>query len=166
MELLVKEILSASRMAGTDFSLTISNLDLSQLIRESCRKWQGAAEDKGQRFLAEIEDGCIYQGDMVLLQKAVSNLIGNAVLHSPEQAAIAVTFKNNILQIENSGISIGMSELKQIFEPFYRADKSHNRKTGGSGLGLYIVKTILERHGLLYKIENMNGGVCFTIQFS
>ena len=165
MELLVKEILSASRMAGTEFNLTVSDLDLSQLIRESCRKWQGAAEDKGQSFLVEIEDACMFQGDMALLQKAVSNLIGNAVIHSPEQASITVTFKDMVLRIENSGVSIEADSLKQIFEPFYRADESRNRKTGGSGLGLYIVKTILERHGLQYKIENIENGVEFTVAF-
>lgn len=166
MESLVKEILSASRMAGTEFNLTVSNFDLSQLIRESCRKWQGAAEDKRQSFFVEIEDACMIRGDVALLQKAVSNLIGNAVIHSPEQASVAVTFKDMVLRIANSGVSIGAGSLKQIFAPFYRAEESRNRKTGGSGLGLYIVKTILERHGLQYKIENTSDGVCFTILFS
>ena len=99
MELLVKEILSASRMAGSDFSLTLSDVDLSQLVRECCRKWQGAAEDREQRFQAEIEDGRTCQGDMALLQKAVSNIIGNAVAHSPSQTEISVTLAGNTLQV-------------------------------------------------------------------
>ena len=165
MELLVKEILSASRMAGSDFSLTLSDVDLSQLMRECCRKWQGAAEDREQRFQAEIEDGRTCQGDMALLQKAVSNIIGNAVAHSPSQAEISVTLAGNILQVRNSGVSIDSADLEKIFEPFYRVDRSHNRNTGGSGLGLYIVKTILERHGFSFRMNSTNDEVCFTVTF-
>ncbi len=165
MELLVKEILSASRMAGSDFSLTLSDVDLSQLVRECCRKWQGAAEDREQRFQAEIEDGRTCQGDMALLQKAVSNIIGNAVAHSPSQAEISVTLAGNILQVRNSGVSIDSADLEKIFEPFYRVDRSHNRNTGGSGLGLYIVKTILERHGFSFRMNSTDDEVCFTVIF-
>lgn len=165
MELLVKEILSASRMAGSDFSLTLSDVDLSQLVRECCRKWQGAAEDREQRFQAEIEDGRTCQGDMALLQKAVSNIIGNAVAHSPSQAEISVTLAGNILQVRNSGVSIDSANLEKIFEPFYRVDRSHNRNTCGSGLGLYIVKTILERHGFSFRMNSTDDEVCFTAIF-
>nr|WP_302111567.1 HAMP domain-containing sensor histidine kinase [uncultured Acetatifactor sp.] len=165
MELLVKEILSASRMAGSDFSLTLSDVDLSQLVRECCRKWQGAAEDREQRFQAEIEDGRTCQGDMALLQKAVSNIIGNAVAHSPSQAEISVTLAGNILQVRNSGVSIDSANLEKIFEPFYRVDRSHSRNTGGSGLGLYIVKTILERHGFSFRMNSTDDEVCFTAIF-
>lgn len=165
MELLVKEILSASRMAGNDLSLTFSDVDLSQLVRECCRKWQGAAEDKAQTFLSEIEAGCTCRGDVALLQKAVSNIIGNAVIHSPAQAEITVTLKGNMLQVRNSGISVDTAELEKIFEPFYRVDHSHSRSTGGSGLGLYIVKTILERHGFSYRMDSTANAVCFTITF-
>lgn len=165
MELLVKEILSASRMAGNDFNITFSDIDLSLLIRECCRKWQGAAEDKRQTFLVEIEDGFTIRGDMALLQKAVSNIIGNAIIHSPEQAVITITFKGGELRVENSNVSLADDDLKHIFEPFYRADVSHNRKTGGSGLGLYIVKTILERHNFKYRMESLSNRVCFVVNF-
>ena len=165
MELLVKEILSVSRMAGSDFSLTLSDVDLSQLVRECCRKWQGTAEDREQRFQAEIEDGRTCQGDMALLQKAVSNIIGNAVVHSPSQTEIIVTLAGNTLQVRNNGVSIDSADLEKIFEPFYRVDRSHNRNTGGSGLGLYIVKTILERHGFSFRMNSTNDEVCFTVTF-
>lgn len=165
MERLVKEILSASRMAGSELSLDISEIDLSKLVRECCRKWQGAAEDKNQRFLADIEDDCICRGDIALLQKAISNILGNAVTHSSEREEITVRLKGNILQVRNSGVKISPTEQTRVFEPFYRAESSHNRETGGSGLGLYIVKTILDRHEYKYRLENTEQGVCFTVLF-
>ncbi|WP_321024754.1 sensor histidine kinase [Eisenbergiella porci] len=165
MELLVKEILAASRMGGNDFSLTISKVDLSQLIRNSCHTWQGVAEDKGQQFFVEIDAQKFYQGDAVLLQKAISNIISNAITYSPEHETVSVTFRDGELRIENSGVSIAADDLKHIFEPFYRGDASRNSKTGGSGLGLYIVKTIFERHNLNYRIESASDYVCFTVSF-
>jgi two-component system sensor histidine kinase VanS len=102
---------------------------------------------------------------MALLQKAVSNIIGNAVAHSPSQAEISVTLAGNILQVRNSGVSIDSANLEKIFEPFYRVDRSHNRNTGGSGLGLYIVKTILERHGFSFRMNSTDDEVCFTAIF-
>lgn len=163
METLVKEILSVSRMAGSDFRMTVSEIDLSKLVRQCYRKWQGAAEDKNQKFLADIEEGCVCRGDMDLLQKAISNIIGNAVIHSPEQAEIEVSLKGGTLQVRNSGVWIPDAHLRQIFEPFFWLDQSHSWETGGSGLGLYIVKTILDQHGLEYRLENTEQGVCFTV---
>lgn len=165
MERLVKEILSASRMAGSDFSLTVSEIDLSRLVRQCCRKWQSVSEDKNQNFLIDIEEGCITHGDMDLLQKAISNIIGNAVAHSPEQEKIEVSLIGKTLKVCNSGAWITDTDLHHIFEPFYRADPSHSRETGGSGLGLYIVKTILDRHELKYSMENTEQGICFTVLF-
>jgi len=165
MESLVKEILSASRMAGNDFSLTLSDIDLSQLVWECCRKWQGAAEDKEQAFQTGIEADNTCRGDVTLIQKAVSNIIGNAITHSPVWAEIQVTLKGNTLQVRNSGISVDAAEREKIFEPFYRIDCSRSRNTGGSGLGLYIVKTILERHGFSYHMDSNADMVCFTITF-
>lgn len=165
MERLVKEIISASRMAGNDLGFVASQIDLSRLVRECCRKWQGVAEDKEQNFFVDIEDECTCYCDMGLIQKAISNIISNAIIHSPNQEEIAVLLKKGTLQVTNSGIQIPSADLKRLFEPFYRADYSRNRKTGGSGLGLYIVKTILDRHELKYSLENTGQGVCFTVFF-
>ena len=67
--------------------------------------------------------------------------------------------------LENTGVHIPDSELPKLFDAFYRVEHSRNKRTGGSGLGLYIVKTILEQHQAKYSIENTKRGVLFTIQF-
>lgn len=163
MELLVKEIISASRMAGNDFVLTVEDVEVSQLVLECCRKWQGVAEDKGQNFYMDISKNIFCRGDIELLRKAISNIIGNAVIHSPNLADITVSLKDNVLQIQNSGVTIPASDLEHLFKPFYRVEDSRNRETGGTGLGLYIVKSILERHKFSASINNTENGVCFTI---
>ena len=100
------------------------------------------------------------------MRKAISNIIGNAVIHAPNLADITVSLKKNVLQIQNSGVTIPTSDLEHLFEPFYRVEDSRNRETGGTGLGLYIVKSILERHKFSASINNIENGVCFTIVFS
>ena len=66
-------------------------------------------------------------------------------------------------QIENTGVFIPEEALVHLFEAFYRVEQSRNRQTGGSGLGLYIVKMILDQHGASYRMGNTCDGVCFCL---
>ena len=71
---------------------------------------------------------------------------------------------NKMIKIENTGIHIEKEDLKQLFNPFFRVDKARSRNTGGSGLGLYITKTIFDYHKISYKVENTDKGVLITIK--
>ena len=70
-----------------------------------------------------------------------------------------------MLTVENTVAHISEEALPHLFEAFYREEGSRNRATGGSGLGLYLVKTILELHGFRYRVENTETGVVFTVAF-
>ena len=96
------------------------------------------------------------------MEKVFTNVIGNAVAYSPVGAVITVTQKDEVFSVENTGIHIAEEDLKRIFTPFYRVDKSRNRNSGGSGLGLYITKTILDHHGIQHSMVNTEDGVRFT----
>ena len=67
-----------------------------------------------------------------------------------------------MLTVENTGARIPAEALPHLFKAFYRAEPSRSRATGGSGLGLYLVRMIVERHGGTCRIENSADGVCFT----
>ena len=110
----------------------------------------------------DIQPEYHYQGDRRLLEKVFTNVIGNAVAYSPVGATVTVSLQNGIFFVENSGIHIVEEDLKQIFTPFYRVDKSRNRNSGGSGLGLYITKTILDHHEIIHNMVNTENGVKFT----
>lgn len=165
IENMVKEILSVSRMGSDDFSMSVTEVNIGQLITNCCRKLQGTAEDKTMTFMTDIETPFFYCGNEAMLKKAFSNIIVNAVFHSPGGATITVSLKDGVFCVENTGVHIEQADIEQIYQPFYRVDQSHNRNTGGSGLGLYIVKTVFDRHGLDYKIENSDIGVRFTVFF-
>lgn len=140
MEHIVKEILSAARMGGSDFQLVRSDLNISQILQKVCRKNSGRMEDKEMDLNMEIQPDFHYEGDGRLIEKVFSNVISNAAAYSPVGAVITVSLQNGVFSVENSGVHIAEEDLKQIFTPFYRVDKSRNRNSGGSGLGLYITK--------------------------
>ena len=165
MEHIVKEILSAARMGGSDFQLVRSDLNISQILQKVCRKNSGRMEDKEMDLNMEIQPDFHYEGDGRLIEKVFSNVISNAAAYSPVGAVITVSLQNGVFSVENSGVHIAEEDLKQIFTPFYRVDKSRNRNSGGSGLGLYITKTILDHHGIPHKMENTENGVRFTAIF-
>ena len=97
---------------------------------------------------------------------SVENLLSNAALYSQEGAEIRVTAAARgawaVLTVENTGARIPAEALPHLFEAFYRAEPSRSRATGGSGLGLYLVRMIVERHGGTCRIENSADGVRFT----
>ena len=162
MEALVKEILSAARMGGSDFHLERTDLDISQMLRKVCQQFRGRMEDKQIELRMDIQPEYHYQGDRRLMEKVFTNVIGNAVAYSPAGAVITVIQKDEVFSVENTGVHIAEEDLERIFTPFYRVDKSRNRNSGGSGLGLYITKTILDHHEIIHNIVNTENGVKFT----
>ena len=166
MENLIKEILSVAMMKDENFKLNMKNLNFTNIIKKAYRKYQGIAEDKGIEIITDIQDDYEFTGDERLLENAISNIVSNAVMYSPKKEKVFIEFKNNKVKIENTGIHIENKDLEQLFNPFFRVDKSRNKNTGGSGLGLYIVKTIFDYHNISYKIVNSQNGILFTIKLA
>lgn len=109
-------------------------------------------------------------GDPSLLYRAFFNLAENAVKYNREGGSISVSSscRDNIceIRVRDTGNGIPPEELPLIFEPFYRVNKSRSRKTGGAGLGLSVVKTIIERHGWDISASSTAGaGTEFLIRF-
>lgn len=166
MEHIIQEILTISRLDSSDFSLNVEIFDFSELIREVLVEYIDLIEQKKLNLDINIIDHIMINADKKLLKTALSNLISNAVRYSPMQELIAISLYSENSQmyfsIFNSGVQINEKALPHLFEAFYRADISRSRQTGGSGLGLYIVKRILEQHLSHFSISNINSGVNFS----
>jgi two-component system sensor histidine kinase VanS len=166
MRELVQEILNLSERENVDFKYNFTEVNLSNLVFDVAEGLRYFLEDKGMVLESDIEKDIIVMGDEKLLKKAIGNIIKNGVVHSPKNEKIIIKLKNRILEIKNTGITISKEDINEIFNAFYRTDKSRNRQTGGSGLGLYIVKKILDKHeGFKYYIESKENSVVFKIQF-
>lgn len=164
MERLVQEIIAATRVSSGTIMLNRTETDMSAVVSRVCDDYEELAHHKELAFQAEITPGIISWCDAGNMRKVVSNLLANAVNHSPPGGTVTVTLKENRLQVCNTGTSIPGEELDNIFLPFYRLDKSRSRHTGGSGLGLYFVKMILDLHGFAIAVELPDDAVCFTVK--
>lgn len=167
IEFLVKEIITISKMENMNLKDTLQEVSLITSIDHTIQAILPFAQDKDIRIHQNISTDMMLSVNPNLWNKALSNIIGNAVGHSPRGAEVFISLQScengNTLVVENTGASIPKADLPHMFTPFYRADKSRNKATGGSGLGLYIVKTILDLHGMAYEMKNTEKGVAFFL---
>lgn len=167
IEKLVGEIMTLAKLDM--LSLTPQETKLSDLVEDCLHHYHVLVQERRMQINSHYEEEQTVHVDRGQMRTALSNIIGNAIKHSPEGSPVDICIAQKdgkmALSIENSGAHIDSAELNQIWEPFYRIDKSRSRGTGGSGLGLYIVKTILDLHGLLYQFENNDRGMIFQITF-
>ncbi|MDG0810351.1 sensor histidine kinase [Cohnella rhizosphaerae] len=145
-------------------------INLQDMFESICSELRSFLDEKH----IEIELYCglgTVQGNQVLLYRVFFNLLENAAKYNKVGGKIRIETKveNEVGQIiiSDSGNGIPSDELQQIFEPFYRVNKSRSRKTGGVGLGLSIVKTIIEKHGWKISVDSVLGKYSvFTIRFA
>lgn len=170
IEYLVKEIISISKMESMDLRDTLQNVSLLSTVNETIETLVPLAKDKNIQIHQNIATDISVPVNRNLWNKALSNIIGNAIRHSPCGEEVFVSLQSfeqgNALVVENTGVFISEADLPHMFTPFYRTDKSRSKATGGSGLGLYIVKTILDLHGMGYSIQNTPKGVAFFLNLN
>ncbi len=168
LEKMVQELLTISRLDTPGYVCKKSRFDLSHLINERLSAHEDLFMQRELTVERFISPEVSVLGDIRLLQKVLDNLLGNAAAYSPAGNRIFVKLWKDedkaILTIENTGVHIPDGDIPKLFEAFYRVDQSRNRQTGGTGLGLYIVKTILDFHGAEIKIENTSQGVMVSVQ--
>lgn len=169
LEKMVGELLTASRLDTPGFSCQKSRLNLSELISVRLAAYEDYFMQNALKAEPFISPEIYLSGDEKLIQKVLDNLFGNAAAYSEAGNRIIVKLwketEKIILTIENTGAHIPDEDIPKLFEAFYRVDHSRNRRTGGTGLGLYIVKTILDLHDADIKIENTEQGVIVTVKF-
>jgi len=164
IENLVREIMTLAKL--DNISLTKEDIDLPGLVDTCVNTYKPLAQGK-EISITRKYNAAIIHADRAQLQTVLSNIIGNAVKHSPthSQVEISIAADDEVtrLSVKNTNVQIAPSELAKVWEPFYRTDKSRSRDTGGSGLGLYIVKTILDLHGFEYWLRSTGEGVELAI---
>ena len=164
---MIRDILNASRLQTQGNNEPCSNFSLSALLTELCEPYRLIAEAKGVKFKIELSSDAFVYLPEGRLKKAISNILSNAVNYTEAGQSILVVFDKNKLSVSNECSVLPPEQLQHIFEPFYRPDLAHSQATGGNGLGLYIVQTILDKLRLKYQFVPMpnDRGMSFTIQF-
>lgn len=164
---LVDEMMEISKADMIEQTLCFSNLDLNELLNQLIKRQSFLLEEKSLSLNTSLGDSNTIYADKDKLSRAFNNIINNAIKYSPEHEQIFIETKKHgnetTLIIKNTGITIPQKDLVNLFNPFFRVEQSRNRKTGGSGLGLYIVSQILKAHNYKYEIKNEGNSVVFNI---
>ncbi|MFJ7890471.1 ATP-binding protein [Lysinibacillus xylanilyticus] len=164
---MVQEMLDISRLESPIYQLTESTFDLWHTFLKVYDKFKAMADEKGLQVLFEIDEETYVNGDIKRIEQVITNLFINAVKYTPKHNRINIKIvyleglNKYMFKIENENIFIPYNEIEQIWDPFYRVEKSRSKEFGGSGLGLAIVKQILERHNSSFGVNNTENGVEF-----
>jgi two-component system sensor histidine kinase BaeS len=150
IERLVKDLLDLARFEAGGIALTLENVDVDELFERVVDRHARAAQEKNVAIEIEPhEEDIRLVGDPHRLEQAVQNLAANALRHTPPGGSVRLGASRAdgrvTLTVTDTGVGIPEQHLPHVFDRFYKADES--RSGTGSGLGLSIVKAIVERHG-------------------
>ncbi len=165
---IVKDLEQLEKLERERYTLKYSSFSMNTLIEKLLENFALQIKEKNLVVSLDMEDIMIV-ADEERISQVMVNLISNAVKYTQEGDKIIIHMEESNeevkVTISDTGIGIDKEEIPYVFERFYRADKSRNRKTGGAGIGLAIVKTIVEAHGGSITIESEKGkGTSFTVR--
>ncbi len=158
---LVNDLLEISRIQGGNVERKDEVFDLSVLVKETVDRYRRLKENSGFDFAQKIDGGALVKADKVKLLQVICNLINNAIHYSENEKSITVILEKGEdtirFSVVDRGIGIAAEDIENIWQRYYKVDKVHKRSTLGSGLGLSIVREILELHGARYGVKSKLG---------
>ncbi|MFC0562463.1 sensor histidine kinase [Halalkalibacter alkalisediminis] len=168
MERLVNDLFQLMKLDEGNFTIVKQEIDFSSLVANTLQKVKVNAEEKKVELIFIATDKIIANVDGERMEQVILNLVTNSLRSTKPGGNIEAILKQNstkvILQIKDSGQGIPEEDLPFIWDRFYRVDKSRSSKTGGSGLGLSIIRQLIELHNGEISVKSRLGeGTVFTI---
>ncbi|HEX9772862.1 MAG TPA: ATP-binding protein, partial [Steroidobacteraceae bacterium] len=169
LDMMIGDLLDVSRIEQGTFSLINRPFNTRVMLAEVVESLEPIFEEKAQilEITSDLGDDMI-DGDRNRIGQVIANLLSNASKYSREQDTISlrawVSDSRFTISVEDHGMGIGESELLRVFEPFYRIDNDITRKAPGTGIGLFVARTIVEQHN--GKVEVVSApGTGTTVSF-
>jgi hypothetical protein len=162
---LVENILAMSMERRKNLTMSKENISLRPFLTTVIEQ-QKLRVDKPCEISLECSEDTVIEADPTHFSNIVGNLIENSIKYSTEEIAIIIRGDENSLSVIDNGIGIPEKSLPDIFKKFYRVPHGNKTEVRGYGIGLYYVKTIVEKHGWSISVESKPGkGSTFTIKF-
>jgi len=166
---LVENVLLTTKLENRSYNLPKEEFDLTEMVAGIVDRLQKNS-CQSQIIKPELDPEVKLVADKFAITNVVTNLIENAIKYSPPCASVFVRLKKEgsklIFSVTDHGIGVPDEEKKNIFNKFYRVGNESTRKTKGTGLGLYIVKTVLQKHNAVIKVkDNTPSGSIFEVTF-
>lgn len=165
---LVNALLKLSRLENRAEPMKEEVVNVGDLIAGIIATHEMFVSDSGLTLEYDAQPDVMVVGDADMIRQATANLISNAVRYTPEGGHINVSVRKGDIMasiaVKDTGIGLSKEEARMVFSRFWRADAGRNRESGGLGVGLAVVKEIVDRHGGWVQVEGEKGkGACFTI---
>ncbi len=160
---IVMKLLTIARLGVDKAEMKKEKIDLSEIISNAVRLLRSYAKNNQISItLSKTEQPVLIEGDRAAILELFVNIIDNAIKYNIPRGKIAISFRKEdsfiVIQVKDTGIGIAEEDLKQVFERFYRGDKSRSKHIVGIGLGLSICKEIVRLHGGRMAMKSQVGG--------
>ncbi len=168
LDSLLEQLLQLARLDSSKAART-ETICLAELISLSGEKWKKQAAGKNINLQLNIPEDVTVMGDQLYLELIIDNLLSNAIKYGNENGNVVASWNeaSKTLSVKDDGIGISEKDLPNIFNRFYRADKSRSSAVKGNGLGLSIVKKLADLQLINLRAESQPGkGSTFMLQFS
>ncbi len=169
MAQLIQEMLTISKLEKNSEVLLTENIDLNEQLRNITLNLEKNPNFRTKKISWQTDHKVVVNTNLKMLQKVLQNILSNAFLYTTKNGKIKITTKSTkngvYCSIFNTSPPISEKELSKLFEPFYRLEKSGNKSTGGTGVGLFITKQFLTKLTVSYHIKNVNNGILFELWF-
>ena len=165
---LVEALLHLNRLENGTVQARQEQLDLSGLVADLVLAQEAFVESMGLGFEAEVEPAVLVVGDRDLMTQVVVNLMSNAVRYTPEGGSVRLSLVraggNACIAVGDTGIGIAEEDIDKVFSRFWRADEARQRTSGGLGIGLALVREVVDQHHGSVQVESELGrGSTFTV---
>ena len=165
---IISEIIDIVNLSDGMILPSPEKINMFELISAVLSEYYALAESKEQSVSISLDENIYCCADKNWLGRVISNIIMNAVQNSPNRENINIWSKENketvTLNILNTGVFIDKQIMSKLFEPFFRADKARSSGNGHSGLGLTIVKKLLDAMEIPFSLDNTDEGVLFMLE--
>ncbi|WP_390959935.1 heavy metal sensor histidine kinase [Pseudomonas moorei] len=164
---MIDSMLFLARTEQANACVNLKQINLHDLIEQLCEYFEGVAQERDVQLLNQTQDQLM--GDPGLIRRALANLLANALRYAIPESAVTISSRvaqdTLAITVHNHGEPIAAEHLPRLFERFYRCDPSRNQPDDSGGLGLAIVRSIMQLHGGSVSVDSTEAGTSFHLVF-